>query len=171
LGCGDKAHLVRALRKKGVDAEGIDPYAPKGREFMKQKVFGVYPSSGGIPREDDSYTWAFAHSFKPFYLGLAKDCGEDREKKDLEMEASFAFWEVLRVLKSGGKMIVHPAIEDATKICYVIGGPKYSLEHVPFDSKDQRPKATFESSMLMERGYSLEELFFIYNHRTIITKD
>lgn len=124
FGCGSGG-LVKFLVKNGIKAEGIDPDAPEGDNFMRQKVESIYPLEGSIPREEEVYDVVLSNSNNVFCLAFSNRIETSRRMaivrgmRDLtylnefdenirymEVEAHLMMMEALRVLKKGGGLFV-----------------------------------------------------------------
>lgn len=129
LGCG-VGTLVNYLITKGVLAEGISPDAPRGKNFIGQKVESIYPSKGSIPREEEHYDRVFANAVNALTLAFSSQREAAREQgrvhaggnlvylrnldtylMEIGIEGYSIMMEALRVLKKGGKFICSPFMD------------------------------------------------------------
>jgi SAM-dependent methyltransferase len=124
IGCGREANLVYHLRRRGVNAEGIDSRAPSGDGFLRQHITNVYPGEGSIMRGNEEYDAVFANSMDALTHAFSDQ--EEASRKVISMNgvvgllrfeaqlkktknyAPAVILEILRVLKPGGYFISSP---------------------------------------------------------------
>jgi hypothetical protein len=133
LGCGIDARLVKFLRARGIDAEGIDPLVAREENYlMKLPNQTLFPQAGFIPRQDEYYKLIISHMCTPIYTALS-DYSEAYRKEGIAKRMSIyeinhtinfmqslaisTVMEALRVLnKKQGKYICFPCLNHLDKL-------------------------------------------------------
>lgn len=121
LGCGATANLVRYLREKGVDAEGLDSEFDDNVVHGHRKIpYLMRAEASAIPRPDEHYSAVISHyaAFIPGTVRYASKFAREIERRiplkerttDVqEFQAQERILqEALRVLNEGGKLIITP---------------------------------------------------------------
>jgi len=116
VGCGREANLVRYLREKGIEAEGIDSKAPAGDWFIRQNVTNEYPWEGSIMRGNNEYDLVIsncvnilADTFSSHQVAVTVPLW--REVEDTKKMARSILSEMIRVVKPGCKVLMSPFLD------------------------------------------------------------
>ena len=146
IGCG-KGELVYFLNDVGIDAEGIDSRAPEDRVFIRQKVTGIAPMPGSIPRDNSSYDLVIAHSnpileyaftsYKDIIrAGKARGVGfgsdVDVDLREASVNGTFFMLEALRVMTPRGRFVCYPGLNKLEEtLGYTLNREGFVYEHKP----------------------------------------
>lgn len=184
IGCGKNAYLVRYLRSKGIEAEGIDPTIIDYEKFLISRVVGL-PSS--IPRENHSYDLVVTNSNPIFYLGLSSY--RDLERKIAEenhedpsevngrinralVDSHLVILEAMRVLKRNGKFIIWPDADMIGDLGNLLEreGYKSEREKLPFNLAEiPRQREEQIKDKMRSLGMRTDFPAEILNYRTILS--
>lgn len=184
IGCG-KGGLVKFLRKKGVEAEGIDSSVKVNfslkKYFIKQNITGRYPSKGSIPRPDNFYqmivTFQVGNLNDAFTVGgILRDPRQRKGASSKDImgyseaveSGKNAIFEGVRVLAPGGKFVIYPELSRLEEVI----GPKLEAIGVTFKSEEVNHQEA-KDYMWHEVPYEFPEEYFermgLYS-RTVIEK-
>src|SRR3989344_9465230 len=126
VACG-LGKLVEHLRKRGVNAEGIDPRAPRKSHFTRRKIEGLGQGKG-IPADNQSIDLitSFQNPVLTTIFGASRErwaheyskmgpAGQRAYQKDCEI-AHYFLSEIGRTIKVGGRALIFPYLPHLEKV-------------------------------------------------------
>jgi len=184
IGCGREARLVYYMRRKGVDAEGIDSEVEARESFLiARKITSIAPGKGAIPRQDDSYDLVVACSnpvldqaFTSFReLNKRRALKEslcdfeevDRLYRENAIYATFIILEALRVLRKKGRFVCYPSL-DKIDVSGLMGNCRREVEGI--EKMQKMLKANLTKPVLDFLGANPGEMDFM-GYRTVVYKE
>jgi SAM-dependent methyltransferase len=133
VACGN-GDLVRYLRRKGIDAEGIDPAAPANSTHFMSKLILESGERKGIPRPPRSYDLVVTFQNHPLNSYLGPPSGNNQELVSLINDEAFRdsgahemfvkdcmaaqnmIHEMIRVVKPEGKIVIWPELSRIEEV-------------------------------------------------------
>lgn len=181
IGCGNGT-LVEHLRSKGIEAEGIDYYAPKGQKhFIAQGIGNMHQEDGPIPRDDTTYDLILAFQLsilntafidtKQSWIDTYEEQGKTKREAceyvaKICQEGNYILSEIGRTLKQNASAIIYPAITRAnSEASTVIQRNTLSLSHEMIEPRITRA--------YMNEKMNTQETCPVYktsSHKTHISK-
>ena len=153
VGCGKDAFLVRFLRGRGINAEGLDF---RIQENAKENFLITYCMPKGIkmaneiiPRPDNYYDLVISHCMDDFYNpvyipGSLKAREVEKFEKTFNdspmahlLRSEFAFIETMRVISCGGKGVIYPTPIFLPNMQATLKDRRCYLEQQSLDSETQ----------------------------------
>lgn len=134
VGCGIKPHLVNWLRKRKVNAEGIDERIKETKPyFMQSSLKGLKPAKGHIPRKDGMYDRVFLHSVYEVTSYLTTGY-TDQPGPEVVASSVMKLLECLRVTKKTGKLVIWPSIDRTDILQYAIRSDGWKISNEIIDT-------------------------------------
>lgn len=179
IGCGETFELVKYLRIRGINAEGLDPRIKEDSDYL----MGIglpkgFKEAGKImPRPNNYYDLIFSHCMDYFYNKIYVS-GSEEERKKIEWDknlpgmvtsSGLAILESLRVLKHHSDLVIYPGM-------VFISSMQKTLEERGC-SYEQQPLEEFKAEFIRQKYEGIyawfEEPFKRgdYKCRTVIHKN
>ena len=182
IGCGETFELVKYLRLREINAEGLDPRIKEENEYLISMGLPKSSKEMGkkIPKPDNYYNLIFSHCMDHFYNlidipGSEKDKQRRKFEKTLEktpgqlLRSDLAILEAVRILKLGAEVIIYPGM-------HFISNMQNTLEEKGC-SYEQQSLEEFKAEFIRQKYEGIyawfEEPFKRgdYKYRTVIHKN
>jgi len=185
IACGNGS-LVKTLREKGLDFEGIDEEAPDEAYFIRQNIYGMKPMRGSIPRADDSY--GLVLSFQniilnrgftlggvlrdPSLIGGSEIYREDHT--DRLIKSQYIIYEGTRVLQPQERFVCYPQLKRIDDIMgSLLRMQGIDFFHESVDRNVVRDYIKWENETTLGTQMNFDDKFYndwgLFN-RTVLTK-